>query len=189
MKLLMVLFIVLCGNAIAQTPSPSNPTLATQLEQIYELDQKYRTTSDWKMMMKQDSANLVEVVKILDDHGWLGPEEVGGKGNAAIFLVIQHAELPVQEKFLPMMRDAVKQKKARMKDLALLEDRVLMRQNKKQIYGSQVVKVNGSWVAHPIEDPAHVDERRAEIGLEPIAIYLERLGVVWNLEEHLQQQK
>lgn len=166
-----------------------NEALKTKLETIYDNDQKYRQTSDWKMVMKMDSINQIEVVKILEQFGWVGEDVVGVKASGAIFLVIQHADLPIQEKYLPVMREAVKNGAARMKDLALLEDRVLMRQGKKQKYGSQVVRGStGDWVVHPIEDPANVDKRRLEIGLMPIADYLSRLGLTWNLEEHLRQQ-
>ena len=37
-----------------------------------------------------------------------------------------------------MMRDAVKMVKAKGSSLALLEDRVALRQGKRQIYGSQI---------------------------------------------------
>jgi hypothetical protein len=163
--------------------------LTKKLETIYDNDQKYRQTSDWKMVMKMDSINQIEVIEILDKYGWLSEDYIGKKASAAIFLVIQHAELPIQEKYLPIMRDAVKNGAARIKDLALLEDRVLMRQGKRQIYGSQVVKDSkGNWIVHPIEDPTNVDKRRLEIGLLPIADYLIRMGITWDLEEHLKAQ-
>jgi hypothetical protein len=166
------------------------PELQSRLDSVYDSDQKYRIASDWKMVMKMDSVNQIEVLNILEKYGWLGPEEVGKKGNVALFLVIQHAELAIQEKYLPMMQQAVKNKKARPPDLALLEDRVLMGQNKKQIYGSQISKdKNGKWIVHPIEDPQNVDKRRAEIGLMPIAEYVAKMGLTWNLEEHIKEQK
>jgi len=173
---------------LAQTPQYKE--LAEKLKVILELDQKYRNTSDWKMMHKQDSLNLTEVAEILDTHGWLGPEEVGKDGSSAIFLVIQHAELPTQEKYFPMMKEAVKNKKARPQDLALLEDRILMRQGKKQIYGSQITSgPDNIMKVHPIEDPANVDKRRADVGLPPMAKYLEVFEMKWNLEEHIRQQE
>jgi len=114
--------------------------ITQKLEMILEEDQKYRSSSDWKKILKADSANQIEVIKILDTYGWLGEDEVGKKGNAALFLVIQHADLPIQEKYLPMMRKAVEDGKARPADLALLEDRVRKKKNEKQLYGSQLVK-------------------------------------------------
>jgi hypothetical protein len=41
---------------------------------------------------------------LLAKYGWLGTNEVGGKANMAQFLVIQHADIRIQEKALPMLR-------------------------------------------------------------------------------------
>lgn len=131
-----------------------NKTLAAQLDSIYEDDQRFRIEVDeivknnrWdsdtvqghlKMIVEKDSINFIKVKSILEQYGWLGAEAVGKKGNAALFLVIQHSNLQTQEKYLPMMRAAVKSGNANGSDLALLEDRVLLSQGKKHIYGSQV---------------------------------------------------
>lgn len=191
MRFLLLIFSSLSWCcSLAQAPKPQYNELAARLTQILELDQKYRNGTDWEMMHKQDSLNLIEVEKVLNTYGWLGSEEVGKDGSSAIFLVIQHAELPTQEKYFPMMKDAVKNKKARPQDLALLEDRILMRQGKKQIYGSQINSTNGGkMIVYPIEDPANVDKRRAEVGLPPMSKYLEHFDMVWNLEEHVRQQE
>lgn len=73
----------------------------------------------------------------LDERGWLGPDVIGQTGNSTLFLVIQHADLVTQEKYLPMMREAVTKGNAKGSSLALLEDRVLIRNGKQQRYGSQ----------------------------------------------------
>ncbi len=54
---------------------------------------------------------------------------------------------------------------------ALLLDRVRMADGRDQLYGSQFVRTeDGSSVAPwPIEDAEHVDERRQEVGLTPLA--------------------
>jgi hypothetical protein len=167
-----------------------NNPIARQLERIHDEDQKYRATSDWKQVARADSLNQIEVIRILDTLGWLGEEQIGLKANSALFLVIQHAELSTQQKYLPMMQKAVNERKARPSDLALLEDRVLMRQKKKQLYGSQLMKgETGGWIIYPIEDANNVDVRRAKVGLEPIAEYAGHFGLTWNLEEHIKQSK
>ena len=190
-KISLLLFLAAISEALhGQAEHDSvNLLLKHKLETIYDLDQKYRLTSDWKMVRKMDSINQKEIIQILDQHGWISEGIIGKKASAAIFLVIQHADLRIQEKYLPIMRTAVKSGAARITDLALLEDRVLMRQGRKQIYGSQVVRNSeGNWIVYPIEDPTHVDKRRLEIGLLPIADYLNKLGVTWNLEEQLRLQ-
>jgi hypothetical protein len=138
----------------------------------------------WKTIIYYDSVNLIKVTDIIDKYGWVGPDVVGGRGSSAIFLVIQHSDIKVQDKYLPMMREAVKNKKAQPSSLALLEDRVALRHGKKQIYGSQVnCDKDGCWVS-PLEDPDNVDKRRAEVGLGPLADYVKKWDIKWDAEEY-----
>ena len=128
----------------------------------------------------QDSSNLTQVTYIIDSLGWLGPSEIGEDGASTIFLVIQHADLATQIKYLPIMRAAVKKGKARPQDLALLEDRVLTDQGKKQIYGSQVrIDSIGQKSFYPIIDEANVNNRRASVGLGPIEDYAKYFGLTY----------
>ncbi len=59
-------------------------------------------------------------------------------GADALFLVIQHANLKTQEEYLPVMRESVNNGQAAPQYLAMLEDKVLVKQGKKQMYGSQI---------------------------------------------------
>jgi hypothetical protein len=136
----------------------------------------------YKVMVKKDSINLVKVKAILEAYGWLGVNEIGEKANLAIFLVIQHSDSLTQVTYLPVMRQAVKDKRARASDLALLEDRVLCMQGKPQLYGSQVrVLKNGAYALFPIQDEANVNRRRAEMGLEPLEVYARYFGIDYHL--------
>lgn len=137
-----------------------------------------------------DSVNLLKVQKLLDQYGWLGFDQVGRMGALTIFLVIQHSPLPVQQKYLPMMREAVKSKQAIAGNLALLEDRVALGEGRKQTYGSQIHtdKATGKPYLAPLEDPDHVDERRKAMGLGPLASYLKEFGLTWDAEE-IKKQK
>lgn len=177
---------------------PSMPELAKELEHIFVEDQKYRKMIDsvttnfgresneaaqlWKVMAETDDINTKRVLEILDQYGWLGPKAVGDLGNSALFLVVQHADLVIQEKYLPMMQEAVKNGNAQGSNLALLEDRILMRNGKRQIYGSQVRKdpATGLSAFFPIEDVDHVDEKRASVGLGPLAEYAKHFGIEWD---------
>jgi hypothetical protein len=139
-----------------------------------------------KIMIYQDSLNLLKITHILDTKGWVGSDKVGGQANQTLFLVIQHSPLKTQEKYLPMMREAVKKGNASANNLALLEDRVALGQGKKQVYGSQIYrdeKTNRFYVA-PLLDPDNVDKRRAEAGLGPIAGYVKNWDIHWNVEEY-----
>jgi len=173
--------------------------LAHMLDSIFDEDQRYRRQLDhmekqygrgsdemkalWRTMGRVDSTNLLLVSKILDERGWQGADTIGQIGNTTLFLVIQHSDLPVQERYLPMMRAAVANGNAEPSDLALLEDRVALGQGKKQIYGSQIGQDNdtGEYYVLPLEDPDHVDERRASVGLSPLADYVGIWGIIWDV--------
>ncbi len=180
--------------------------LRTELRAILQEDQKYRRQIDevekqsgrdspamkdlWKAASQADAENLAKVKAILDTRGWLGPEVVGADGNSALFLVIQHADIATQEKYLPMMRAAVNAKKARASDLALLEDRVALREGRRQIYGSQIRldPQTGQYELSPLADPDTVDQRRASVGLPPLADYVKHWGLTWDANEYKKTQ-
>ena len=175
--------------------------LVVQLDSLGRIDQQFRAALNhynWgtnaydsivHLMSYYDSLNTIEVAAILDKYGWLGPEVVGEDGSSTLFLVIQHAQIPTQIKYLPMMREAVKNGKAFAGNLALLEDRVALRQGKKQIYGSQVMRdmETGKFFVQPLEDPENVDKRRKEVGLQPLAEYLMHWNIIWDTKEYLKQ--
>lgn len=192
---------IIKANKEKSEPNLNEP-LAAQLATIHYEDQTYRTQIDeiekqygfqskemelqWQLIAKKDSSNVRKVKAILDKYGWLGKDVVGAPGNATLFLVIQHADQATQEKYLPMMREAVKNGKAPASSLALLEDRVALKQGKKQIYGSQIAQnpKTGVYYIRPLEDPKNVDKRRAEVQLPPLSEYVERWGIKWSLEQY-----
>lgn len=189
-----------------KTEANLDKPLVAILDTIYQEDQKYRQQISrieekngwespemkalWKIIDKKDSINLVKVKEILDERGWLGADVIGEQGNSTLFLVIQHSNIETQEKYLPMMREAVQKKNARPSELALLEDRVALGTGKKQIYGSQISQdpKTGKYYVRPLVDPENVDKRRAEVGLDPIQNYISNYGMTWNVEEYKKQQ-
>ncbi|NJW51955.1 DUF6624 domain-containing protein [Salinimicrobium oceani] len=174
--------------------------VALLLETVYSDDQKYRVEAGeiqekygrdseevkehWELINKQDSVNLIKVEQVLTKYGWLGADLIGRNANSAFFLVIQHADLETQEKYLPMLREAVQKGAASPPDLALLEDRVALRQGKEQIYGSQIGRnqETGEYYVSPLMDPENVNQRRAEVGLGPIEDYISNWDLTWDAE-------
>jgi hypothetical protein len=179
-----------------------NKPLVAQLDSIYTEDQKYRERVGeietqygwdskemkdlWRIINEKDSINLIKVKAILDDYGWLGADMVGAQGNSTLFLVIQHSDLTTQAKYLPVMREAVKDGRASAGDLALLEDRVAIRQGKRQIFGSQIGRdpETQAYYVQPLDDPENVDKRRAAVGLQPLAEYVQHWQIQWNVEQY-----
>lgn len=188
-------------KSITAFPDVENPNkpLILELNAIYQSDQdirhkfeeiekKYKQESkefqafgrEW---FKIDSVNTLKVIAILDKYGWLGADEIGSQGNTTLWLVIQHSDIKIQEKYLPMMRKALKDGKANPADLALLEDRILIRHGKKQIYGSQLEMdtITGKYKLAPIDDEPNVNKRRAEVGLEPLEEYAKNWAIKYVL--------
>lgn len=180
-----------------------NWALKRELDSIYVEDQKYRKliselresgeltddkkTELYRLWQITDSSNTVRVSEILDEYGWLGSDEVGSEGNSALFLVIQHADLDVQLKYLPMMRQAAEEGKARKSSLALLIDRTNLRQGYYQEYGSQVtITQDGRYFVQPLRDPKNVDARRASMDLPPLAEYVSHWGMDWDPESYIE---
>ncbi|HEX8515747.1 MAG TPA: DUF6624 domain-containing protein [Bacteroidia bacterium] len=137
-----------------------------------------------KVIHETDSVNQQIVSGILDKYGWLGPEIVGVNGNATLPLVLMHSPLEMQLKYIPMMREAVKSKKADSYDLALLEDKILLRQGKKQLYGTYLVNIDKKYYTAPLEDPENVDKRRVELGLSTLDEYLKNWGTRWDTRRY-----
>jgi hypothetical protein len=175
-----------------------NKPLTAALDTIYMEDQTDRNNLDiikekygwqskqmdslWKKISHQDSINLARIKYIITTNGWLGPAKVGERGASAIFLVIQHADSLTQVTYLPIIRKAVKKGDARAQDLALLEDRVLTKQGKKQMYGSQVkIDSAGKYIFFPIKDEANVNKRRLTVGLGPLEDYAKYFGIEYVL--------
>ncbi len=183
-----------------------NKPLVHILDTVMQNDQKYRMQIDdiqkkygmqskelkdlWKTISYYDSIDLIKVRAILDQYGWVGPEIVGDQGSETIFLVIQHANTAVQDKYVDMMRNAVKNNKAQPSALALLEDRLALAHGKNQIYGSQVtIDEKGNYSLAPLEDPDNVDKRRAGVGLGPLADYLGNWNIKWDVAEYKKQHQ
>ena len=206
MKFVALLFVLVGFTQLSFAQVDNRELLIKQLDSIGIIDQLYRGQLEttrakfaadsssqgvelrklFKLMKQTDSLNLITVTSIINEYGWLSTEEIGESANATLFMVIQHADLKTQEKYLPIMRIAAKNKKLKATTLALLEDRIAMLQGRKQIYGSQVawnLKTN-KYTIMPMLDPDHVDVRRAEIGLGPYSAYLSDMNIVWDVEQY-----
>jgi hypothetical protein len=138
----------------------------------------------WPEMAVKDSLNLIAVTHFLDTYGWQSKEVLGQNGNAALFLVIQHADSATQEKYLPIMKKAVKENKANPQDLALLIDRVCLRKHRYQIYGSQIQQdpVTKKNTFSPIKNEKKVDKRRKKMNLQPLSEYGKFFGIDYKLK-------
>ncbi len=115
------------------------------------------------------------LIEIIDEHGWPTAELVVHEAARRAWLVAQHADrhLHLQRRALTLMTEAVRAGKGDTTQLAMLHDRLLINEGRPQIYGTQIAGiVNGAPVPWPCEDPERMDQRRAEVGLDPFAVHV-----------------
>jgi hypothetical protein len=138
-----------------------NLTLKSELDSIFQLDQKYRVllfseelksrpdsvaksygveTSQLQnflinKMVSIDSTNIKRIDEIIKEYGYPGKSLVGEPASEAAFFVIQHSQSI--DKFLPLIKKAARKKELLFSLYAMMLDRSLMYSGKEQVYGSQ----------------------------------------------------
>lgn len=165
--------------------------LRDSLMAIYGVDSKL-VKEQQLIIDKNHSVNENRVKDILEKHDWPTKDMIGERGNWTICNVIQHSDNEFRIHYLPMMRQAVKDKKLEPRFLVRAEDRIATERGDLQIYGGQMkyYPETKSFNLWPVYDPANIDKRRAAIGLDSIAIFLKnRFNFEWNLEEQIKRTK
>jgi hypothetical protein len=185
----------------SQHPIPYD-SLKQVLETIYDSDQDIREKmgSAWGdqlgklifQMQKIDSANQVLVKSILNKYGWLPQSKVGEKAADAIFYVVQHADTELIRKYLPVLKNLAGQKEAKMTHASMMEDRLLMYEGKKQIYGTQAtsrLRTDGSGAIWPVQNPSKVNQLRKEAGFGlTVEENAKRLNAIYDPNEKLPEE-
>lgn len=177
--------------------------LKTELDSIFELDQKYRKMMGdtsakygwnspqmdklWKIQNRIDSVNLEKVLQIIEKiEVYPGDSLVGYPTRKSAFYVLQHAPDSIQEKYLPMILKAAKNGQLDKKLAAMYHDRYLLHRGLPQIYGSQI-RVNRIFDSvtgkekeiievYKIQDTSIVDSLRRSMRMIPLEEYLNRNG-------------
>jgi hypothetical protein len=131
-----------------------------------------------------DARHLRRLQQIVAAQGFPTAAQVGTDGMHAAWLLVQHADS--DPAFQAQMLAAVEPQVGhgvRAQDFALLTDRVLTAQGKPQRFGTQFAMRDGALQADPIDDAAHVDQRRAGVGLMPLGDYACMLQVVYGVPQ------
>jgi len=163
-------------------PSSVNADLRRELLALVDEDQKVRLAAMegddpalWDTVKTLDKTNTVRMKAIIEAHGWPGKSLVGEDGTDAAWILIQHGRHDPEflKRCLVLMEEAVSEGEAAPQDLAYLIDNVRMLEGRPQLYGPSFTWTpDGTLVPTPIEDEAHVDERRKAMNLPTMEEYL-----------------
>ena len=184
-----------------QNNVPDIINLSVELEAMFDNDQYYRKqfsnelaecgqNSDklgefYQLSEETDSINSIKVDAILSEYGWPNQDIISRKANEAIFLVIQHSSLNYQKKLLPLVNQAYFEGKIGGQQMALLKDRISVRESGYQIYGSQIENIStNEYSLYPLRYPNKIDSLRQIMGLEPLQDYLSRWNLIWDIKKH-----
>lgn len=91
-------------------------------------------------MQAVDAENQRVVSELLEGGGW--PEGLSEAANETIWLVIDHADLEMQRRWMPLIEAQMAAGRVSKSSYATLLDRMLMREKRPQRYGTQTVSVS-----------------------------------------------
>ena len=136
-------------------------------------DQDLRQNSqDYAAWLEFDLAATAWLKVEIEARGW--PVNVGEDGAGAAWLIAQHSpDLEFQKVCLELLR-GLPESQFNAQHIAYLHDRVCIREQRSQRYGTQSRPRAGSqeWELFPLEDATRVNLNRAGIGLEPLEAHL-----------------
>ncbi len=166
---------------MSEDPASINESLRNELVAMDAEDQRVRRElldagllgdGYHARMEETHKRNTARLKEIISKFGWPGHALAGERGAFAAWRVAQHAigDPAFQRSCLSLLDKAAARGDVSQQHPAYMLDRIRMYEGKPQIYGTQFMpNAEGDWAPWEIEDLPHVDERRAAIGLAPLA--------------------
>lgn len=126
-------------------------------------------------MRRVDHENTQWFKQRVESEGWPTVSKVGEKAADMAWLLVQHADADpaFQLKALRLMEPHVAEGDVSKSNYAYLYDRIMLKLQGKQRYGTQITCVGGEHAPHALEEPERLNALRAEMELNSIEEYLE----------------
>lgn len=157
-----------------------NEPLRAELMQMDEYDQAVRAelAADGSLfdgyhprMAAVHDSNAARLRAIIATHGWPTELLVGADGAKAAHRIAQHSinHPGFMRECRQLLDEASAKGEVPRWQFAYIDDRIRVFEGSPQIYGTQWRDGPNGLDPYPIEDRAHVDERRAALGLPSLA--------------------
>ena len=129
----------------------------------------------WPEVRAIDIENQQQLLAMIPDEGWFRRSRYGDNAAASAFLIVQHGDETLWERFLPIFSDLLPSGEVPGSEYAMMYDRLQMTKDLPQRYGTQMTCPlgTGQWTLWRLEDADRVDEYRASVGLGPVAEYVD----------------
>lgn len=216
--ILYLIFLVISVFGFSQNQDCDAKVLQKELVEIFDYDQSFRILTDeaesnikkrnelakeykispdsivnylYQKMEKTDSMNLLKVENMIKECGFPEISKVGLIASNGAWAVIHHSDkLP---EYIDVLKIAAENKELSYSSYASSLDRVLMHENKPQIYGTQANEVDikdpktglveKKVIIWPVENQEKLNELRKSIGLLPknIRRYATSLGIKYKV--------
>lgn len=192
---LVILMLSGCQSPKAEQKTNSielNKELQGELDSIVIIDQiaagipqgKYATWSKEAWQSFKDSVfrtHQDRALVILEEYGFPGVDLVGENGSKNYWLIVQHADHDpaFQQRILDSMEIQVARQNANPENFAYLTDRVRANTGRPQLYGTQMdynFDICQAFPKNGLEDEELVNQRRKEMGMEPLEAYLNQVS-------------
>lgn len=208
LALLTPLLFSACNNLSRQTETIDADSL---LALIHERDQQIRQELMilQRAFITEQRAELVDSIMMLSEamdsidnlnrcivdsllrEGW--PEGLSENSSNTLWLVIDHADVDYQERYLPLIEQQVERGTISASDYATLADRIDVRRQRPQRYGTQTgyTQRNDQFFCYvyPVANVESLDSLRLSVGLDSMHIYLaqvsQTLGATVTLDPQL----
>jgi len=137
---------------------------------LFELDEQQQ---------KMNVEHMTKLEDLMSSADWISSKKYGKTACEQALSIMKNASGERLEPHLDVILKAAENGEANPAQVAYVHDKVLMYQGKKQLYGTQIAfnEKKGINDVYPIQDEANVDKRRAEVGLEPLANALKKMGI------------
>ncbi|WP_417231734.1 DUF6624 domain-containing protein [Brevundimonas sp.] len=128
----------------------------------------------WPEVRAIDIENQQQLLTMVPEEGWFRRSRYGDSAAASAFLIVQHGDETLWERFLPVLADLVPSGEVAGPEYAMMYDRLQMTRDQPQRYGTQMTCPSGTgqWTLWRLEDAGRVDEYRSSVGLGPVAEYV-----------------
>ena len=184
-----------CNNLSRQTETIDADS---QLVLIHERDQQIRQELMilQRAFITEQRAELVDSIMMLSEamdsidnlnrcivdsllrEGW--PKGLSENSSNTLWLVIDHADVDYQERYLPLIEQQVERGTISASDYATLVDRIDVRRQRPQRYGTQTgyTQRNDQFFCYvyPVANVESLDSLRLSVGLDSMHIYLAQVS-------------